>query len=91
MKTLYPIVGMRYRGCETFVNNLTAGVELRLVREPGNKFDPAAVQVWAAGQHVGYIPKNLNKDLAAAMDLAQLPVHGRLVHDPKGPQVQLEE
>lgn len=68
MKALYDIVGMKYRGTEKFVRALPSGEVLDLLREPTNQHDPNAVQVWAHGQHVGYIKGTQAVDLARWMD-----------------------
>lgn len=64
----YALVGMKHRGMEDFVRNLPADEPLVLVREPDNKFDPNAVQVWARGHHIGYVPKTQNMVLARFID-----------------------
>lgn len=60
----YAIVGMKHRGAEEFVKSLPPDEPLVLVREPDNKFDANAVQVWARGRHIGYIPKTQNAVLS---------------------------
>lgn len=69
--SLYALVGMKHRNSEGFVATLPNGEDLELVREPGNKFDPLAVQVWARGRHVGYVSAKQVKPLALAMDTRQ--------------------
>jgi hypothetical protein len=64
----YSIVGMQFRGTEALVNSCQTGSVVKLIREPTNKYDANAIQVWIDDQHVGYIPKKENVDLAAAMD-----------------------
>lgn len=64
----YALVGMKHRGTEALVASLPPDEPLTLVREPGNRFDPNAVQVWARGKHVGYIPKTQNAVLARFID-----------------------
>lgn len=69
MKALYPIVGARHRGdAQKLLDSLPTGEPLILKREPSNPYDHNAIQVWARGQHVGYIPKRDNPPLAMAMD-----------------------
>jgi len=68
MKTLVALVGMKHRGTEAFVASLPQGETLTLVREPDNKFDPFAVQVWARDRHVGYIKATQVKPIAMALD-----------------------
>ena len=68
-KNHYSIVGFKHRGpqFEAAVHALKAGAPLRLVREPTNQYDPNAIQVWADGVHIGYLPKAQNAALAARM------------------------
>ncbi len=69
MKPLrYAIVGMKHRGTEELVASLPPDEPLTLVREPANKYDRNAVQVWARGKHVGYVPKEQNAALARLID-----------------------
>lgn len=64
----YAIVGMKHRGAEALVASLPPNEPLTLVREPNNQYDRHAVQVWARGRHVGYIPKTQNAVLAQFID-----------------------
>lgn len=64
----FALVGMKHRGAEAFVAELPPDEPLTLVREPGNRFDRNAVQVWARGRHVGYISKDQNAALAMFID-----------------------
>jgi hypothetical protein len=68
MPKVYSIVGMNFRSSEPFVAALDPGVDVTLVREPENPFDPLAVAVWINGVHVGYIPKKTNQELALRID-----------------------
>jgi hypothetical protein len=65
---LYAIVGMKFRGTEALVKELPNGEPLDLKREPENPADGRAVQVWARGQHVGYVRSSQNFHLAVALD-----------------------
>jgi len=64
----YALVGMQHRNAEQFVADLPPDEPLTLIREPGNRYDPNAVQVWARGRHVGYVPKTQNAPLAQFID-----------------------
>lgn len=64
----YTMVGMQHRGSDAVVSDLHHHESLLLLREPGNAFDRNAIQVWARGQHVAFIPKKENVALAALMD-----------------------
>lgn len=69
MKALIALVGMQHRDAEALVASLPRGEPLKLVREPTNKFDPAAVMVFAHGKHVGYLKASQNKDVSRWMDV----------------------
>lgn len=73
MLSLIALVGTKFRGADIIrlVASLPNGEPLTLIREHGNEFDPNAVQVWARGQHVGYLKGSQNKSIAMAMDRAQ--------------------
>lgn len=62
------IVGAKFRGLDSYLAGIQAGALAYLVREPGNRFDANAVQVWVDGKHVGYIPKANNPAIAAYLD-----------------------
>jgi hypothetical protein len=66
----YSIVATNHCGpeAEALIKELKPGEEITLVREPDNRFDKNAVQVWARGIRVGYLPKATNQKIAMAMD-----------------------
>jgi hypothetical protein len=70
LKQVYSIVGTGFCGkeAEALVKELKPGEDLVLIREPTNKFDKNAVQVWARDVHIGYLPKAKNQQIAMAMD-----------------------
>lgn len=70
MKRPYVLVGMKHRGTEALVATLPDGEPLTLMRERTNPHDPNAVQVWARGQHVGYVRATQVRTLTMAMDSA---------------------
>ena len=76
------MVGMKHRGTEALVASLPQGEPLTLIREPDNKFDPNAVQVWAQTAdgpvHIGYVRASQVRPLAMAMD-ALAPPLGKLI------------
>lgn len=91
-KFLYSIVGMKHRGTETFVKEMAHGEQIELIREPTNPYDRNAVQVWACGQHLGFIKATQAKPLAAAMDAAgQSNIVGRYIASTSWPQVEVGE
>ncbi len=71
-KSLVALVGTRFRGDEAvqLLVNLPQGEPLTLIREPDNKYDRFAVQVWAREMHIGYIKGSQNRPIAEAMDRA---------------------
>lgn len=72
----YAIVGMQHRkGAQAIVNAAPHETPVILVREPANKYDPNAVQVWIGDKHVGYVPKTQNAVLAKFID-----AHGTEMH-----------
>lgn len=70
----YAIVGMKPRGTDALVASLPPDEPVTLVREPDNQYDSNAVQVWARGTHVGYVPRTQNAVLAKFID-----EHGKTV------------
>lgn len=79
MSKTYSIVGMNFAKSETVVAAMQPGVELTLIREPHNPFDPLAIAVYdAEGRKLGFIPKKQNTVLAQFIDQtgAELPVPG---------------
>ncbi len=66
----YAMVGMKHRGAWAvdLVDALPKDEDLELVREPDNRYDRFAIQVWARGQHVAYVAAAQNRDLAVFMD-----------------------
>ena len=71
MQLSSPIVGTNFRpiDAQTRKANLVEGENLNLVRAPDNPFDSNAIEVHTEDGHfIGFIPKNINTDLAAALD-----------------------
>lgn len=62
--------GTTHYECAERQGDLSSGRQLRLVREPSNKFDPNAVAVhaWRGRAPVGYVNKQNAKRLAPLMD-----------------------
>jgi hypothetical protein len=64
-----PIAGYRhYSFGRKVLADLAIGAPLQLVREPTNKHDDLAVQVWAADVMLGFVPRRNNIDVAWALD-----------------------
>jgi hypothetical protein len=64
------IVGTGFRGpaAKTAVAQMRPGDEIELVREANNPHDPLAVACHYRGIPVGYIPRQANQPIAAALD-----------------------
>lgn len=64
------IVGTSHYGADAVaaVIALRQGEEIMLRREPDNKIDPLAISCWRGAQHLGYVPKRENRELASEMD-----------------------
>lgn len=73
-RNLYAIVAMQHRSkaagfdVPAFVRSLPPDEPVLLIREPDNKYDSRAIQVWARCVFVGYIPSTQNKILAKVID-----------------------
>ena len=65
---IYSIVGMQFRNADWLHKEPPKDPAVTLKREPSNKYDTNAIQVWADDQHVGYIPKKDNVGLSKSMD-----------------------
>lgn len=67
------ITGIRFRGRETIeaIARMESGSRVLLERDPGNSYDSNAVKCWFLGIHVGFIPKQANPRIAAAMDAGE--------------------
>ena len=50
---------------------LKVGDFLTLIRQPNNEFDPFAVQVWAYGNQLGFVPRELAKFFSFQMDIME--------------------
>lgn len=67
----FSVAGFQYHdGMKSRVMaSLAVGTELRLVREPGNRYDDKAIALHSAsGAMIGYIPRDLNIIPAALLD-----------------------
>ena len=64
----YSIVGQEHLNLDPYLTGILPGTPVTLVREPTNRFDPNAIQVWIDGKVVGYIPKAVNAALARHID-----------------------
>lgn len=74
----YAIVGMQFREKEgipatAILNEVPPDEPCTLIRDPSNRYDRNAIQVWVRGQHVGFIPKTQNAVLAKFIDATGKP------------------
>ena len=97
MKSLIALVGTKYRGPEmvALLASLPNGEPLTLRRDPMNAYDPSAVQVWARGEHIGFIKGTQNRAIAARMDSADALIwqsRAKLaIEGGKQPMVEIDE
>lgn len=68
-KFVVPIIGTKYRGKPAIdaLAVLVAGDEVSLRAEPDNPHDSNAVACYAGGQHIGYVPRGQNAEIADAL------------------------
>jgi hypothetical protein len=64
------IVGTNFKGSAAveLIGALKRGTRLELRREPDNRYDRNAVGVYFSGQHLGYVPRSDNRELAFLLD-----------------------
>ena len=63
------VAGVTFEGRQEIIRKLEKGSPLFLEREPENPYDCNAVKLLTiAGEHVGYVGRELAEDLAQAMD-----------------------
>ncbi len=53
---------------QSILKTLNDSCNLILERDPKNPYDPNAIKVYADGEHIGYINRDLARDLAKSMD-----------------------
>ncbi len=71
--------GVQYRKlAPEFVRGLQVGDPIDLVREPYNHYDKQAIAAYAAGEHLGYLPREDNVVLSRLLD-SGLPLSCALV------------
>jgi len=92
-KSLFTIVGMKYRGTEALVASLQRGDAIALRRDPHNQHDANAIEAWYGGTHIGFIKADEAKVLAEWMDnhhYAAIPAIFTVTAD-RWPQVEVEQ
>lgn len=63
------IAGFSYwDGCIVF-DQLKMGLELTLVREVDNKFDPYAVAIYLGEHKLGFLPRSENKEISKFLEM----------------------
>jgi len=63
-----PLAGFQYHQGKTLWDDMKAGDELTLTREPDNPYDAKAIRVDWQGHKLGYVPRRENADIARIMD-----------------------
>lgn len=64
------VAGVTFENRQVLVSKVQQGEFIGLLREPDNKYDKNAIKVMNQhGMQLGYIPKDLARDLAKYMDL----------------------
>lgn len=64
----FTIAGGQYHGLETALERIKPGMQLALVREAANPYDPDAVAVHLDGLKLGFIPREANSPVAHLLD-----------------------
>lgn len=79
MKAIYYVVGTKYRGEEAMrlLHSLQTGEQVELRPDPGNPKDRNAVEVWARGQWVGFLPAPQAARLAPRLNAMALCTYPR--------------
>jgi len=73
MNRTFYIAGVQFRtGLKEVGADLKAGMELDLVPEPENEYDPNAVAIHHEGTHLGYVPKKFSSDVSAILEIDEL-------------------
>lgn len=66
-----PVAGFQYYDGETVWRNLAVGDAVQLVREPDNRHDEYAIEVYWKDRKLGYVPRVANRTLAQMLDRGQ--------------------
>ncbi|MGV8134352.1 MAG: HIRAN domain-containing protein [Mangrovibacterium sp.] len=72
------IAGFHYYQGKEVENQLREGDQLSLKREPQNRYDRNAVEVYLKSKKLGYLPRKENKIIARMMDQG-INIKGRLM------------
>lgn len=60
------VAGVSHR--QQAVSKCVEGQSLELVRDAGNPHDRNAIQVFASGDHIGFVPRDINAGFATYLD-----------------------
>ena len=71
------------------LSNLRRDDKLDLEREPSNPHDSNAIQVKRAGHHLGYVPKEIARELAPRIDEGDCFICLLLDNNPKNPRMRI--
>lgn len=63
-----PLAGFQFHAGKKLWPQIRIGDSLNLIREPDNMYDSRAIRVEWQGQHIGYVPRRENTDIARLMD-----------------------
>jgi hypothetical protein len=63
-----PVAGFQYHEGETVWALLRSGQALKMVREPGNRFDERAIRLDWQDQKIGYVPARDNAAVSQLLD-----------------------
>lgn len=72
-----PLAGFQFHAGKKLWPQMRVGDTLNLIREPDNVHDSRAIRVEWQGQHIGYVPRRENTDIARLMDHG-VPVFARI-------------
>jgi hypothetical protein len=62
------IAGFKHYDGSEIENLLETGMTLQLNREPHNRYDINAVEIYSGDAKLGYLPRNMNTSIALLMD-----------------------
>ena len=65
------VAGYQFHGGQTLEPRMDVGDALALVREPDNPHDHRAVAICWGGTRIGYVPRQVNADLAHRLDAGE--------------------
>ena len=69
---------------------LEPGLDIQLITEPTNEFDPHAVKLEFMGQHIGYVPATFSKFVTERVEKAKATVHAVDQTQPTWKQLKVE-